>query len=149
MKDKRSKPRPKIGVRFFVTCAMILIVAGAIVAVAMTQPSPEAPIVPSALATAGIPAVPVTNPAAPVGSPAPYQYDAVNDRHWDPRPGHNHWHNGPPPSPLPEAPTPVTATPGTVQAPWSYDAANDRHWDPRPGHNHWHNGPPPPPEQRQ
>jgi len=28
--------------------------------------------------------------------PAPYTYDARNNRHWDP--DHHHWHFGPPPS---------------------------------------------------
>jgi len=28
--------------------------------------------------------------------PEPWQYDEANDRHW--HPGHNHWHQGPPPA---------------------------------------------------
>jgi len=28
--------------------------------------------------------------------PAAWEFDAANNRHWDP--GHNHWHDGPPPA---------------------------------------------------
>lgn len=28
----------------------------------------------------------------------PWEHDVRNNRHWDPRPGHQHWHSGPPPS---------------------------------------------------
>ena len=28
-------------------------------------------------------------------TPEPWEYDAVNDKHWDPN--HRHWHDGPPP----------------------------------------------------
>jgi len=27
----------------------------------------------------------------------PWEYDAAANAHWDPRPGHQHWHAGPPP----------------------------------------------------
>lgn len=96
-------------------------------------------------------------------SPDPWHYDAANDRHW--HPGHNHWHDGPPPlehrdpeqvqpAPAPTdhaspgtgatpAPSGMPDTPGATDTPepWEYDAANDRHW--HPGHGHWHRGPPP------
>lgn len=68
--------------------------------------------------------------------PLPWQFDPVNNQHWDPTEGHKHWHAGPPPAGATPADAP---TPG----PWEYDADNDRHWDPSPGHNHWHAGPPP------
>ncbi len=35
---------------------------------------------------------------APGESPTPWEYDVAKNRHYDPRPGHTHWHNGPPPS---------------------------------------------------
>lgn len=41
---------------------------------------------------------PVTPPAGlPPGTPTPkpYEYNPVTNQYWDP--GHNHWHNGPPP----------------------------------------------------
>lgn len=83
------------------------------------------------------------------GTPEPWYYDAVLNRHWDP--GHAHWHSGPPP-PLESretgaaaGATPATA-PAETPAPWYYDAVNDQHWD--PGHAHWHPGPPPPEDER-
>jgi len=82
------------------------------------------------------------------GTPAPYEYDAVNDRHW--HAGHGHWHNGPPPPPEARSlPTPAAQRPVQPVAtpePYEYDAVNDRHW--HAGHGHWHSGPPPPPEDR-
>jgi hypothetical protein len=46
--------------------------------------------------------------AAPGGSPSgaparmgqPWEYDAASNMHFDPSPGHNHWHAGPPPAGL-------------------------------------------------
>lgn len=77
-------------------------------------------------------------------TPAPWHYDATLNRHWDPTPGHMHWHNGPPPV---IAGLPLSA--GTTPAPWFHDTVNNRHWDPTPGHMHWHDGPPPPVSERQ
>lgn len=73
--------------------------------------------------------------------PQPWEYDAARDRHWNPEPGHNHWHEGPPP---PGRGTVAGVTP----APWEYDPIQGRHWNPNPGHEHWHDGPPPPPDAR-
>ncbi len=45
-----------------------------------------------------------TIPVAPKGALAPgehpgrWEYDVAKNRHYDPRPDHMHWHNGPPPS---------------------------------------------------
>lgn len=80
-------------------------------------------------------------------APAPWQYDAANNRHWNSE--HNHWHDGPPPGGLGQPPNsggsgtrlPSPSPSGPPPKPWEYDAANNRHWD--PGHNHWHQGPPP------
>lgn len=84
-------------------------------------------------------------------TPAAWEYDPVNNRHWDP--GHGHWHNGPPPFDVQEQqPRPIfPADIGIggvdgVPAPWHYDAANNRHW--HAPHGHWHGGPPPPEDQR-
>jgi hypothetical protein len=85
--------------------------------------------------------------AGPLAQPNPpaWHYDAVNNRHWDP--GHNHWHDGPPPFQVgPSQPiggvTQAQPQPAATPAPWEYDAANDRHWV--ADHGHWHDGPPPP-----
>jgi hypothetical protein len=106
---------------------------------------------------------------APGEHPAPWEYDVALNRHYDPRPGHMHWHTGPPPadptalSALPQVTTtgsngavvtttsPMSSTPllpNEHPKPWEYDAKKDRHYDPRLGHEHWHSGPPPPPANR-
>ena len=37
-------------------------------------------------------------PGTPGGEiPAPWYHDTLNNRHWNPEPGHAHWHPGPPP----------------------------------------------------
>jgi hypothetical protein len=110
---------------------------------------------------------------APGENPKPWEYDVAKNRHYDPTPGHQHWHTGPPPAD-PSKPqvttipsTGVTATtssgapvkisgtsvvqvapstalaPGENPKPYEYDAAQDRYFDPSPGHNHWHTGKPP------
>lgn len=60
--------------------------------------------------TAPVPGVGL--PAAGAGSttgltPAPYQYDQVNNRYWDPN--HMHWHDGPPPDSALRATPPATS----------------------------------------
>lgn len=42
-------------------------------------------------------ATPPSTPSTGTGgrTPAPYEYDAVNNRYW--HEGHGHWHDGPPP----------------------------------------------------
>lgn len=64
-------------------------------------------VVPGRNAQAPIPASPAgpitRNPGAsgalaPGEHPAPWQYDVARNRYYDPRPGHQHWHNGPPPA---------------------------------------------------
>ncbi len=139
-------------------------------------------VVPGRNAQAPIPASPggaiVANPGAsqalaPGEKATPWQYDVARNRHYDPRPGHQHWHNGPPPADTSKAvgtPSVVTVEGGTAKvsttttqvkstgtealapgenpAPWEYDAARDRHFDPRDSHRHWHAGPPPAPSAR-
>lgn len=45
---------------------------------------------------------PVAQPGGPTSllpggrQPKAWEFDAANNRHWDP--GHNHWHDGPPPA---------------------------------------------------
>lgn len=43
-------------------------------------------------------------PGTPGGAPArtgtPWEHDETTNHHWDPRPGHQHWHQGPPPPDL-------------------------------------------------
>ena len=54
-------------------------------------------------------ALPGSNSAlAPGENPTPWQYDLARNRHYDPRPGHRHWHNGPPPADTTQA----VGTPG-------------------------------------
>ena len=113
----------------------------------------------------------------PGENPVPWQYDVAKNRHYDPRPGHQHWHDGPPPADTSKTSptittnpvvtvggsgtaiktttttTPITGgstalAPGENPAPWEYDQAKNRHFDPRDAHRHWHSGPPPPPSER-
>lgn len=118
---------------------------------------------PSSSATAS----PVVPTQKPTYTGQPWEYDVATNHHWDPRPGHQHWHQGQPPpedqrSNTAGAPTitPVTTgmpiqvnpsdgRPDRDGAPWEFDEAAGFHWDPRPGHEHWHQGPPPPEDQRQ
>jgi hypothetical protein len=84
-------------------------------------------------------------PQAAVPAGAPWAYDSVANRYWDP--GHQHWHDGPPPPPeqrgQPAPPGGMTMPgAGPTPAAWAYDSVSNRHWD--PGHGHWHQGPPPP-----
>jgi hypothetical protein len=107
----------------------------------------------------------IATPLGPNEHPAPWEYDVEHDRHYDPRPEHRHWHQGPPPAGLASGlPAPATGASGPMTitgkdgtpiqiatplgpnehpAPWEYDAANNRYFDPSPGHNHWHPGKPP------
>lgn len=92
--------------------------------------------------------------------PAPYTYDSLTNRHFDPV--HGHWHDGPPPGSAgasapgapgppsdpapaspPAAPVPRTASPAppATPEPYTYDAERNQHWD--PNHQHWHEGLPP------
>jgi hypothetical protein len=109
-------------------------------AAATTPPAiPTAPVATGPLATTqqlGT-RLPVVNPGPEGQDREPWEYDAANDRHWDPN--HRHWHNGPPPART------VEGTP----TPWQYNPETNQHWDPR--HGHWHSGPPPenPPETPQ
>ncbi len=150
--------------------ALIVVTASGVTVLSISlRAAPPAPAAPAPLA-----AVPTT--AALTGQPKPWEYDAAGNRHWNPEPGHQHWHNGPPPVPgqstgsttlsgpftagapanlgpislAPGGPQPVTPTPAGPQPgdpeAWQYDAANNQHW--HPGHRHWHPGQPPPPEQR-
>ena len=38
-----------------------------------------------------------SNAVQPGENPVPWQYDVARNRHYDPRPGHQHWHDGAPP----------------------------------------------------
>jgi hypothetical protein len=92
--------------------------------------------------------------------PAPWTYDSLTNRHFDP--GHGHWHDGRPPASAagpaattgsqapPTAASPPTATPPPAPTappttvtpqPWTYDSEKNQHWD--PNHQHWHPGLPP------
>jgi hypothetical protein len=105
---------------------------------------------------------PVSVTPKPTRTGTPWEYDAATNHHWDPRPGHEHWHQGQPPpedqraagsSPITSTVSPIQVNPSAGKperdgAPWEYDAETNFHWDPRPGHEHWHQGQPPPEDQR-
>ncbi len=40
----------------------------------------------------------ITNTTPNIANPTPWQYDPATNKHWDPRPGHVHWHSGPAPA---------------------------------------------------
>lgn len=117
----------------------------------MTPPSSSAGLAPPP-ATSALPNPVATNPAGPPittslpggATPQPWQYDAATNKHFDPSPGHGHWHDGPPPPP--EQRMAASAPAGATPEPWTYDAKNNQHWD--PNHAHWHPGQPPPVGQR-
>ncbi len=127
-----NESKAKMGPRFFMLCGMIVIVVGGIVALAVSLPDDET----STLAATTRPAS--VNLPGTLGTPRPWEYNPQTDQHWDPTPGHEHWHNGRPPAQGSENPEP-----------WFYNESTKQHWDPRPGHVHWHDGQPPPPEDRQ
>jgi hypothetical protein len=88
------------------------------------------------------------NPAAlatgqtAANTPKPYEYNPATDQYWDP--GHNHWHNGKPPSPESQKvlnAVPAAAADTVTHKPYEYDSVKNQYWDPE--HNHWHNGKPP------
>ncbi len=92
-------------------------------------------------------------------APKPWEYNPITNEHYDPRPGHEHMHAGPPPADqvttglpgqptLPNVNTSTTrltpdATAQPTPEPWQYDQASNKHYNPTPGHEHWHDGPPP------
>ena len=124
-----------------------LVVAAAGVAVALSVSSEDLSPPPTAPSGTGLVSAPSTGgevPAPPgVTNPAPYQYHAATNRHYDPF--HAHWHAGPPPAEgnrVASSGTAVPAPPGiTNPTPYQYDPATDSHYDPQ--HAHWHSGPPP------
>ncbi len=136
--ESRAKLKPG----FFLVWAMIVLVGVGIAALTFYKPSKagEATISPAPVVAAtppnipGFPGIPGrpeplgTQPAVDGQTPAPWQYDAVNNQYWDATTGHNHWHPGEPPKP------------------WEYDEASNYHF--HAGHGHWHEGPPPPLDQR-
>ena len=81
--------------------------------------------------------VPTSQTSAPdIADPQPWQYDPDTNKHWNPNPGHRHWHDGTPP------PANLRADPDILNPqPWQYDPDTNKHWD--PGHSHWHSGPSP------
>ncbi len=145
--------KTKMNLRVIVIWSSIILVGSAITVIALNRPSGETPI---------------TNVGA---TPAPYQYDPITNKHWDPVAGH--WHDGPAPagatnSPfqLSQSPNPAAASlldptifnsasganaasgskvpaPANITNPtaWQYDVATHRHYD--PNHGHWHSGRPP------
>ena len=50
---------------------------------------------------------------APGEHPTPWEFDVARNRYYDPRPGHEHWHTGPPPADTSKVvSSPTVATPG-------------------------------------
>lgn len=94
-----------VSLRTVTMAGLILLAAGGIVGLSVAVPDRDAaPVVQPVAATS-------TPNASGGGTPRPFQYDPVNNRHWDPRPGHMHWHSGPPPANL--ATTSSQTTPKT------------------------------------
>ena len=146
-------PKSKIKLRTIATWSFIILLGCGIAAIAFSRPQNDAPSpaagptpAPIQLFNNGAPVTSSTSPS--ITNPQPWQYDPATDRHWNPNPGHAHWHSGPPPNDPNAAPVPlsgseVPAPPNvTDPSPWQYDAVTDRHYD--PNHAHWHDGPPPP-----
>lgn len=121
-------PPAKTNSRLLVTYALIILVAGGIVAISLSLSF--GPAGAPAGATVGVPGF---------DNPQPWQYNAATNQHWDP--SHAHWHAGPPPADR-------TAAAPSIEdpQPWEYDPATNKHW--QPDHGHWHDGPPPPEGQR-
>jgi len=67
------------------------------------------------------------------GAPTAYEYDAVENRYWDP--DHGHWHDGAPPGGAP------AESSGPTPEPWAYNERTNQHWN--PDHGHWDDGLPP------
>jgi hypothetical protein len=113
------------------------------------------------------------NALQPGENPKPWEYDVAKNRHYDPSPGHRHWHDGPPPA-NPGAPSTATTTaplggvsattasgapvkitgtstvqvaPSTALAPGEnpkpYEYDAVKNRYFDPAHNHWHDGKPP------
>ena len=68
--------------------AVVLVLVAFITITIIRQQKPKAPIRLSPEEMK-----PATAAAGP--EPAPWTYDSVTNQHWDP--GHQHWHQGPPP----------------------------------------------------
>lgn len=134
--------QPKSSAKFVVGITVALVTAAIAVMALVTDRRPGAP---APIMTADPGAAPVATGLPGGVTPAPWYYDATLNRHWDPTPGHNHWHSGPPPV---VAGLPMNGATSATPAPWFHDVVNNRHWDPTPGHNHWHDGPPPAPADR-
>ena len=154
--------------RFVLLCAMILIVAGGIVRLSLSLPDKKTrtPVSTAVPAFGQTGSTSTLNPGIP--NPTPWQYDPVTNKHYDPTPGHVHWHTGLPPgdpgAAIPGATLPGATLPGATTStnplqlgnpaipnplPWQFDPVANKHWNPLPGHAHWHSGPAPPPDQRQ
>jgi len=168
---KTAAPEPKTGGGVGNTIGLIVVALFCVVALwgifGGSAPESTARPIPASQTVRPIAAsVPAVAPApAPTRSGQPWEYNAATNHHWDPRPGHQHWHQGqPPPEDQRSATTtptltPVTSTPLQVTpsdgrperdgAPWEYDAESGFHWNPLPGHEHWHRGEAPPEDQRQ
>ncbi|HEY0967613.1 MAG TPA: SEC-C metal-binding domain-containing protein [Opitutaceae bacterium] len=135
---KKSSAKLVVGT----TITLVTVAIAVMVLVTNRRQGAPAPIV-----TADPNAAPVAIGLPGGATPAPWYYDTTLNRHWDPTPGHNHWHNGPPPV-VAGLPVNTAVATAATPTPWFHDVVNNRHWDPTPGHNHWHDGPPPAPADR-
>lgn len=150
-----AHPKSKINLRLLVTWTFIILVGCGIAAIAFSRPQDDAPG-PAAGPTPALiqpfnNGAPVTSSTSPsLTNPQPWQYDPATNQHWNPNPGHVHWHSGPPPTNPVTSPLGSSATSGTKvpsppdipnPQPWQYDAATYSHYD--PNHAHWHSGLPP------
>jgi hypothetical protein len=174
----QDKQQGGLRIGFVVVVALIAFVSGGIITMAVTGPSKGTPAATQAPVSAALPTPTAsTTPTAPgtvplgaadgsfpssaipstsnpnIPNPQPWQYDPVADKHYDPSPGHQHWHPGQPRGQT--ADEAIIARPGMSNPnipnpePWQYDPVANKHYVPTPGHQHWHSGQPPPPDQRQ
>ncbi len=110
----RSQPTLLSG-RLILLCVMILAVAGAIIGLSLSVPDKGSS---GAVATTQ----PFFNPTPTdlipgIPNPSPWQYDPVTNKHWNPLPGHLHWHTGQPPPPDQRQAAGQPVTPGPPPAP--------------------------------
>ncbi len=147
----RSSARAKIDARVIAVWCLVVVAGGAVAAIVwepwqhlpsaqeQTLQAPDLTLTPPPILST--PSLAGASLATTGQNPAPYQYDPIKDQHWDPRLGHEHWHNGRPPA----NPGTTAASASSIQnpQPWQYDPIANQHWVPGAAHEHWHAGKPP------
>ncbi len=92
-----AAPRPAPGAKLksYLSLTLAFVLALALIAILIADIAATTP------ASAPTFTLPGAGPAAEHTGPTPepWFYDEANNQHWNPTPGHNHWHQGPPPPP--------------------------------------------------